>query len=99
MIEEDLMSSVEKTNRVKIAVIGTGRMGSVHARNIARLIPEAELAAVCDIRLEVAQAVAEELGIQKVFRDYHELLVDPEIQAVLIAASTPAHAMIVRDAA
>ncbi len=85
--------------KVKIAVIGTGRMGSVHTRNLARLIPEADLVAVCDIRLEVAQAVADELGIQRVVRDYHELLADPEIEAVLIAASTPAHAVIIKDSA
>jgi myo-inositol 2-dehydrogenase/D-chiro-inositol 1-dehydrogenase len=87
------------TRKVKIAVIGTGRMGSVHARNISRQIPEAELVAVCDIRLEVAQAVADELGIQKVVKDYHDLLIDPEIEAILIAASTPAHAMIIKDVA
>jgi hypothetical protein len=32
-------------NVSKIAVIGTGRMGSVHTRNIARFIPEADLVA------------------------------------------------------
>ncbi len=85
--------------QVKIAVIGTGRMGSVHTRNIARLIPEAELVAVCDIRLEVAQAVADELGIQRVVQDYHELLTDPEIDAILIATSTNTHAFIMKDVA
>ena len=87
------------TRKVKIAVIGTGRMGSVHVRNIVRNIPEANLVAVCDIRLEVAQAVADELGIQRVVEDYHELLADPEIEAVLIAASTNAHDYIMKDAA
>lgn len=87
------------TQKVKIAVIGTGRMGSVHCRNIARLIPGADLVAVCDIRLDVAQAVADELGIQRVVQDYHDLLADPELDAVLIAASTPAHAVIVKDSA
>jgi myo-inositol 2-dehydrogenase/D-chiro-inositol 1-dehydrogenase len=84
---------------VKIAVIGTGRMGSVHVRNIARHIPEAELVAVCDIRLEVAQALADELGIQRVVRDYHELLADLEIEAILIASSTNTHAFIMKDVA
>ena len=74
--------------KINIAVIGTGRMGSVHVKNVARLIPEANLVAICDIRLEVAQAVAEEIGIQRVVQDYHELLADPKIEAVLIATST-----------
>lgn len=87
------------TRKVKIAVIGTGRMGSVHVRNILQYIPEAELAAICDIRLEVAQAVADELGIKRVVQDYHELLADPQIEAVLIAASTNAHDYIMKDAA
>jgi len=87
------------TRKIKMAVIGTGRMGSVHVRNIARYIPEADLAAVCDLRLDVAQTVADECGIRRVVQDYHELLSDPEIEAVLIAASTPAHAVIIEDAA
>ncbi len=85
--------------RVKIAVIGTGRMGSVHARNIVRQVPEAELVAVCDIRLEVAQAVADELGIQRVVYDYHDLLQDPEIEAILISSSTNTHAFMMKDVA
>jgi len=85
--------------KVKIAVIGTGRMGSVHCRNIARHIPEADLVAVCDIRLEVAQAVADELGIRRVVKDYHDLLDDPEIEATLIASSTDTHAFMMKDVA
>ena len=87
------------TRKVKMAVIGTGRMGSVHVRNIVKLIPEANLTAVCDIRLEVAQAVADECGIRRVVRDYHDLLVDPEIEAILIASSTDTHAFMVKDTA
>lgn len=87
------------SRRVNLAIIGTGRMGSVHVRNVARLIPEANLTAICDIRLEAAQPLAEELGIARVVQDYHELLADPAIEAVLIASSTPTHAMIIKDAA
>jgi myo-inositol 2-dehydrogenase / D-chiro-inositol 1-dehydrogenase len=87
------------TRRVKIAVIGTGRMGSVHCRNLVRSIPEADLVAVCDIRLEVAQAVADELGVRRVVRDYKELLADPEIEAILIASSTDTHAFMMKDVA
>ncbi len=87
------------TRRVKIAVIGTGRMGSVHARNIVRQIPDADLVAVCDIRLDVAQAVADGLGIQRVVYDYHDLLADGDIEAILIASSTNTHAFMMKDVA
>jgi myo-inositol 2-dehydrogenase/D-chiro-inositol 1-dehydrogenase len=87
------------TRKVNLAVIGTGRMGSVHVRNAARLIPEANLVAVCDIRLDVARAVAEECGIPRVVEDYHELLADKTIEAVLIATSTDTHWFIIQDAA
>jgi myo-inositol 2-dehydrogenase/D-chiro-inositol 1-dehydrogenase len=85
--------------KIKIALIGTGRMGSVHARNIVRQIPEAELVAVCDIRLEVVQAVADELGITRVVKDYHELLEDDGIEAILVASSTDTHSFMVKDIA
>jgi myo-inositol 2-dehydrogenase/D-chiro-inositol 1-dehydrogenase len=92
-------NEVTMTKKVNIAVIGTGRMGSVHVRNLARLIPEANLVAICDIRLDVAQAIADELGIPRVVKDYHELLADKEIEAVLIATSTDTHAFIIKDVA
>jgi len=84
---------------IKIAVIGTGRMGSVHVRNLVHLIPEADLVAICDLRLDVAKAIADELGIQRVVRDYHELLVDADIEAILIASSTDTHAFMIKDVA
>jgi myo-inositol 2-dehydrogenase / D-chiro-inositol 1-dehydrogenase len=85
--------------KVNLAVIGTGRMGSVHARNIVRQIPAAELVAVCDIRLEVAEAVAQELGVPRVVKDYHDLLGDKGIDAILIATNTGTHGFILKDVA
>jgi len=85
--------------QINIAVIGTGRIGSVHTRNLVRSIHEANVVAICDIRLEVAQAVADELGIERVVKDYHELLEDKNIEAVLIATNTDTHAFIVNDVA
>lgn len=85
--------------QINVAVIGTGRIGSVHTRNLVRSIHEANVSAACDIRLEVAQAVADELGIERVIKDYHELLEDKNIEAVLIATNTNTHASIVKDCA
>lgn len=85
--------------KVNIAVIGTGRMGSVHVANLVQKIPDANLVAICDIRLNVAQKVADEFGIDQVVQDYHELLDNPEIEAVLIASSTNTHADIINNCA
>jgi myo-inositol 2-dehydrogenase/D-chiro-inositol 1-dehydrogenase len=85
--------------QVNIAVIGTGRIGSMHTRNLVRYIHEANLLAVCDIRLDVAQAVADEVGIERVVKDYHELLEDKNIEAFLIATNTDTHHFIVKDVA
>ena len=85
--------------KVNLAVIGTGRMGSVHVRNIMQQIPEANLVAISDIRLEVAQAVADACGVDRVVQDYRELLQDPTVEAVLIATSTNTHAQIIQDCA
>ncbi len=85
--------------KINLAVIGTGRMGSVHVRNIVQQIPEANLVAICDIRLEVAKTVARECGVERVVQDYRELLQDPAVEAVLIATSTNTHAQIIQDCA
>ncbi len=85
--------------RLRLGVIGIGRIGSFHTRNLVRLIPEADVVAVCDIIIERAQAVADELGIRRVVRDYHELLADREIEAVVIASNTDTHPRIIIDAA
>ncbi len=87
------------TKKINIAVIGTGRMGSVHVSNLAQFVPEANLVAICDIRLDVAQAVADKHGITRVVKDYHELLEDKNIDAILIATSTDTHAFIMKDVA
>lgn len=74
-------------------------MGSVHVANIVNKVPEANLVAVCDIRLDVAQAVADLWGITRVVQDYHELLADETIEAVLIATTTSTHAEVIKDCA
>ena len=49
--------------------------------------------------LDVAQTVADELGIERVVQDYHELLEDNSIEAILIATSTDTHAIVIQDVA
>ena len=85
--------------KLKVGIIGAGRIGQVHAKSITYHIPQAEIIAISDIFVEGAKKVAEELGIENYYQDYHEILNNPEIEAVLICSSTDTHADIACEAA
>jgi myo-inositol 2-dehydrogenase/D-chiro-inositol 1-dehydrogenase len=82
---------------LKVAVIGTGFIGSVHAKNIARH-PGAELVAVSDANVEFAKKVAAATGATPV-SDIAEVFANKDIQAVLIATPTDTHVDYLRRAA
>lgn len=71
-------------DKIKVAVIGVGNMGSNHARDIATRLSNAQLAAVCDIDRERADRYAAEYQVP-VYYDYTRLLAEADIDAVLIA--------------
>ncbi|MCB0378236.1 MAG: Gfo/Idh/MocA family oxidoreductase [Bdellovibrionales bacterium] len=73
--------------KVKVAVIGAGHLGQYHAEKIFK-IENADLSFVCDVDREKAQKVAEKFGSPFV-TDYKEL--KGQVEAVLVAASTPYH--------
>lgn len=79
-------------NKLRFAIIGCGRIASKHAESIAAL-PEASLAAVCDIVPERAQAFAGKYGAEP-FTSYEEMLNRADIDIVTIATSSDLHAPI-----
>lgn len=85
--------------KLKVGIIGAGRIGQVHAKSITYHIPQAEIVAISDIYVDSAKKVAQELGIANAYEDYHDILNNPEIQAVLICSSTDTHADIAVEAA
>ena len=85
--------------KINVGIIGAGRIGQVHAKSITYHIPQAKIVAISDIYVEGAKKVAEELGIPNYYEDYHEILNNPEINAVLICSSTDTHADIAVEAA
>ena len=72
----------------KIALVGAGRMGSLHAGNVAAN-PRLVLAAVADHDQALASGVAERLGAT--VKGYDEILADGTIRAVIVASSTSSH--------
>jgi myo-inositol 2-dehydrogenase/D-chiro-inositol 1-dehydrogenase len=82
---------------IRFGVLGAGFIGSVHAENIAAH-PRAELVSVYDIEPDRARAVADENGA-KVADSADVLLSGSNIDAVLIASSTPTHVTYLKAAA
>jgi len=87
------------TQKLNVAVIGAGRIGRVHASNLAYRLPRANLVAISDVVVESAERMASELQVPVVHQDYHRLLDDKSIAAIVICSSTDTHAQILGEAA
>ncbi len=86
-------------DRIRIAVIGAGRIGKLHAEHLAARIPGVQLAAIADINLAAAQEAAARFNAPVAAVDYRQLLDDRTIHAVVIGSPTDTHAEIAQQAA
>jgi myo-inositol 2-dehydrogenase/D-chiro-inositol 1-dehydrogenase len=84
---------------IGIAVLGAGRIGTLHAANVARQVPGATLVGVADVDLAAARRTVEGAGAGRATVQYQELLDDPAVQAVVVATPTDTHAAVMADAA
>lgn len=80
---------------LRIALLGAGRIGRVHARSIVEH-PESTLVALSDVFAVAADTLAAETGAAVSGVD--EILADASIDAVLVATSTDTHADLVERA-
>ena len=85
--------------RVRVALIGAGRIGQRHAATLASAIPRAELAVIADVHGPAAEALAARVRCQRWSADPAAVLSDPAIDAVVIASSTDSHAPLIIGAA
>jgi myo-inositol 2-dehydrogenase/D-chiro-inositol 1-dehydrogenase len=88
-----------QTKPVGVGLIGAGWMGAFHAETLARRLPGARLAGIADPAPGAAERLAGSLGAPKATTDPAELLADPAVEAVLIAAPARFHADLVVAAA
>lgn len=79
-----------------IGLLGAGRIGALHGRNIAAN-PKAKLAAIADVVAAPAESLGRELGAP--VRSVDDILADAAIQAVVICSSTDTHAALIEAAA
>ncbi|MEI8201301.1 MAG: inositol 2-dehydrogenase [Eubacteriales bacterium] len=80
---------------LSIGIIGAGRIGKVHAESITYHVKNAKVVAMADpFMSDETEKWAKDLGVAKCCKDYHEILDDPSIDAVMICSSTQTHAPI-----
>lgn len=94
-----LEDSVDEAQRVRIGIVGCGRIGQLHAANIANKIPDADLVCVSDYFESAALSVAKKHKVPMACTDYRDLINNAAVDAVLVCSPTDTHAEIIRASA
>lgn len=78
--------------KIRIGIIGLGRLGFAHAENIAGKIPGCELFAACGSHLGRLEKNRLLLDIPKITTDYQEFVEMEELDGIIIASASTLHA-------
>ena len=87
-----------KNDRIAVALLGAGRIGQEHAKNLAAL-PQVEVVVVCDPRIESAEAVRPLVRAKDVTPSPEEAVNRKDVDAVIICTPTDTHAALIEAAA
>jgi len=77
--------------KIKFCLVGCGRAGLVHAKNITQNISNAELTSIVDNNDDVLKKNGEELGVSKLFKELDDAISYDDFNAVVIGAPTFIH--------
>ncbi|MDD2459041.1 MAG: inositol 2-dehydrogenase [Eubacteriales bacterium] len=86
--------------KIRIGMLGAGRIGKLHGENLAYAVPQAELVAIADPFLNDSIIEwAKGLGVENCYKEADPIFNDPTIDAVFICSSTDTHADYIIQAA
>ena len=86
--------------KIKVGIIGAGRIGKVHMQSICNNVNEAEVKAVSDVNMNDELSLwIKNLGIENTYKEADAIINDPEIKAVLVCSTTETHAQYIIQAA
>lgn len=84
---------------VNIALLGMGRIGKIHFKNISQRFPHASVVAVADPMLDEAGFAGQYGNGSQFFRDPESAIHHPDVNAVLVCTPTSSHFDLVGKAA
>lgn len=88
------------SEKVRIGLLGAGRIGKLHGTNLMNSVPGAEVVMVADPFMnEGMEAWARSIGITNCTNDPDEVFASPDVDAVFICSSTDTHADFIIKAA
>lgn len=87
-------------NKLRVGIIGGGRIGKVHAQSITNLVPNAIIVAIADPFMnENLEKWAKDKGINETYKDPYDIINHKDIDAVLICSPTDTHTQLIQAAA
>lgn len=85
------MTVKKDARRLKIGVLGCGPIAQAAHLESAAKARNADLYAICDVAEDLLERMARAHAPQKAYRDYEEMLADPEVEAVIVAIADAYH--------
>ena len=85
-------------DRIRVAVVGTGRWAQVAHIPGWQRDPRAEVVALADVDAAALAAAASEFGVPRTTTDYRELLDDPDIDVIDVVTGNRPHFQVSWDA-
>jgi len=87
------------SGKVKVGIIGSQFEADIHAASFKIASEGAEVVAVASPTPGNEASMAQRYGIPRVFTDYREMLKQPDIELITIAAPNALHAQVTADGA
>lgn len=84
--------------KIKVGIVGLGRLGRQHGENIAFRIPNCELLAVCSVIPEEVEEVKKQWNIPFGYTNYDDMLENKELDAIFIASPSGFHCEQIKQA-
>lgn len=77
--------------QLKTGIVGLGRLGKIHAGNLAYRIPGCTLTAACSLMQHELDYARDELGVQDTYNNFDDMLKNADIDAVAIVTTSGEH--------